>query len=500
VRQQVKFLMLSCFFVVLFFLARTYSWLMQALNDFVCIFAYATSYDIKVSFFLIYAAFCCFLLFVSCDRKVSLDIKKVEKASFVLVFLLAFFGIFSHFAFLLYRELPFSFQGKYWFWLDGVGDTTSLHHLHTLKPTWYYAISFFKAQHFFGRLDPATMLKPLSFVGAGYPATEILPPWFFYLSFFICFSLFVLLSIILVQKAQEWKKEKIVFLPLYVISSFSLLSYLVDGGMFTHQFVFAFNCFVFLLRYRAQRPLKSYKPEFLFCTFSILLLLLFHTYANIFLFYFPFYIALLVLYAGSIALFFVFRSKPGVALVIIGLFYVVFSQGMVLAQGYVFNRDPLYQQVSFLKGDIVWITTYFQKLPLKVVYDHDPVVIYEDIIEHDMKLVDYAHKRGLDKKWVFNQIKVACFSDQECSKPLQPDFRCFLGSVKVLGGDRKKAGVYKNEFFEVRLTGHPKQENHYDLVFCVDSKVSPLNFYTTYVILKDILETEKFTICSLQAK
>ncbi len=499
-RKQFGFLFLSCFFFSLFFLARAYPWLMQALNDFVCIFAYATSYDIKVSFFLVYATFCCFLLFVSYDRKFSLDVKKVEKSSFVLIFLLAFFGIFSHFVFLLYRELPFSLKGKYWFWLDGVGDTTSLHHIHTLKPTWYYVVSFFKAQHFFGRLDPATMLKPLSFVGAGYPATEILPPWFFCLSFFICFSLFVLLSIILVQKAQEWKKEKIVFLPLYIISSFSLLSYLVDGGIFTHQFVFAFNCFVFLLRYRAERSLKSYKPELLFCIFSILLLLLFHTYINIFLFYFLYYIALLALYAGSIALFFIFRSKPWIVLVIISFFYVIFSQGMALAQGYVFNRDPLYQQVSFLKGDVVWITTYFQKLPLKVVHDHSPIVVYEDIVDRDRSLASYTQERGLDKKWVFNQIKVVCFADQECSKPLQPDFRCFLGSVKVWGVYKKKAGVYKNEFFEVRLSEHPKQENHYDLVFCIDSKVSPLNFNTTYVILKDILETEKFTICSLQVK
>jgi len=481
----------SIFIFGLFLLFLTHSLFAEFLSSLVSVFAAATSYHLKTAFFLVYALLC-FLIVEHQSVRLDFCAAKSKYLIFPVIAFLAILNIVLYFYFLHVYALPFSVKAKYWFFIaEGIGDVTAFCHSHALKAVWYCLASFFHIKGLFSRIDPQAMDAGGFFTGAGYPFFTIVPvPIYFFATILYLVLLFSFL-VVLPKKRVSWGRQEVFFLPIYIISSFSILSSLIDGGPMTKEFLLSLAALVFVFQYDSIRAQTSYRQG-LFWFFLIA------AAAYVFHEFFGMgsgqkYFALLLFYGLPILTLRFFRKNVhfwvGASLIVWGAFVLT----SYVQKGYFLKEDAKFYNLRLFPGEKVLITGYRQNLPMEKVFQHGPVTVYADTIQKPCTLREYAYGRGVDYRSYLSQVVSMKFQKTNHAGSAH-DFTSYRGGVRV----RTRPKVFLREmlfpFWKVRVVPSTSLGFDYDFLFLSHRNVRHINFYVLYAFLREMLKTGEMVI------
>ncbi|MFA6378595.1 MAG: hypothetical protein WCX16_02305 [Candidatus Omnitrophota bacterium] len=494
VEHAIEVFFSTSFFFIAFFLF-TFSLInpsfVEFLADIVSVFATATSYHIKTLFFLFYALILFFVAEQGIVRKVPRFVK-APQSIFLIIFLLAFLNIFLHFYFLHVYELPFSVKAKYWIFVNGgIGDVTAFYHSHSLKAVWYCLASLFGIKGFFARIDLQNIDAGGLFIGAGYPFLSIFPLAVYLVAALLYVVLFFFFLIALTSKMTLWGRRAVLFLPLYAMSSFSLLSNLIDGGPLTKEFLLSLAALIFFLNYDPVKKPISYRKSFFWIFFLA-------TGAYCFYKFFVAepgqkYFLLLLLYGIPTLTTFLFRNSIR-AWVFFSLFiWMAVASLSYFQNGYLLKDDIKFYNIKLHPGEKVWITGYKQELPLRIVFQHGSIMVYEEIVKKICTLRTYANDRGVDYRSSMSQVTPIKLQEF-FREGKENGFISYKGFVKIRSKSSIPSGDISYPFWKVKIAESTVPGFSHSFVFLNHRNVRHLNFYILYEFLRELLKTDEMVI------
>jgi len=251
-----KYLFLSIFFAVwlgLIILWYDFHVISRAIFQY---FANGRSF-FKEYFFLAWASVSFLLLSIKKPfrRKIS------KKWLVILIIILACLSLFSHLLYLHKSDLYF--QRYSVAVTDRELSTTRFMQIHTLKGVMIPVIQALNLDEVYKFADP------------GLAHYEILPKWIYLVGLLLAISIITLCFYFLIEKEKEWTtKNKLIYIIIYIISSFNIVKTLYDGGPLNGVFIIYFPAFIVTL-FAKNEPIKDVLFRFLkYCSVLIFLILL----------------------------------------------------------------------------------------------------------------------------------------------------------------------------------------------------------------------------------
>ncbi|MCX6801018.1 MAG: hypothetical protein NTZ73_02425 [Candidatus Diapherotrites archaeon] len=185
--------------------------------------------------------------------------KRIAFLSFLVVLLLVVLGFLNIFSFMVYSDYnnlsPFTLSYLVYSTNAPVLSVTSMTHNHVMKPL----------------LLPLKILFPgiENFYGLDLALVDFMPQWFFPVWFlaFIFYAAFLLCSIFLFSRfVKKWPKEILFPLTwLFVCAFFLVTKTIIDGGIFTEDFLVGAPFFLYLLLGNPKTIFSPVKNYFKFC-------------------------------------------------------------------------------------------------------------------------------------------------------------------------------------------------------------------------------------------
>ncbi len=231
--EKKGWLYVSIISLVSLFVIQLDAYLLLTIKSLVNNFATGRS-DFKIISFLIYFAVASFLLFLQTNKLIFPKVRKLVsfknlKWAFVILLSVTFIiGLFSQLYF--FNQYDLDSDSYYKTINKGRQSSTQLFHIHTSKAVLTKAIDlFFPLMH--------TNYDGGRFFAEYLPA----PFWIYYLVVLPILFIMALLLLLDLHNNLKNNKDRMFFLILFIISSFSVLKSTLDGGLLNPETIFWFS-------------------------------------------------------------------------------------------------------------------------------------------------------------------------------------------------------------------------------------------------------------------